>query len=153
MMPDRRKIWDDPQRLEDWTNAALDGAQFNRPFENIPRMSPSEWNRWLVSLALSDARDGRPERLWNLCPQLDSFKYSPPLKRGQRRKPQFNPFVAYAFESALDDIPTIKQIWREHFGKTHAPPDGPSALAIVARRHGMDEDELLTFRKNLHRRS
>jgi hypothetical protein len=152
---DRQKIWNDPQRLKEWTNAALiaSGVQDDDiPFENLPRMTAAEWNRQVIDIAKVHARQGRPEGLRKLFPEIAEFIHAPPLARGQRYKPQSDPFRAVALEQALEDVCSIRRIWREHFGKAYAPPHGPTALAIAAERYKLTEDQLLTYRKHRHRR-
>jgi hypothetical protein len=151
---ERQKIWNDPLLLAEWTNAALNAFGTrgdDLPFENLPRMTPAGWRQQLIDIAKVDAREGRPERLRKLLPSLAEFIHAPPLARGQRHKPQFDPYAALLLELALDDVREIRQIWREHFGKAYAPPRGPTALTIAAERHGVTEEQLLTYRKNRHR--
>lgn len=71
-------------------------------------------------------------------------------RRGQRR-PQTNVYERLPLENALDDVRDIRKIWQKHFGKSYAPRNGPSAISIAAQRHGLSEDELVSFRKNRHR--
>jgi hypothetical protein len=116
------------------------------------RATPAEWNRQVIDTAKSLARRGYPDQLRKLFPALAEFIHAPPLKRGQRLKPQSDPFRAAALEQALEDVCSIRRIWREHFGKAYAPPHGPTALAIAAERYKLTEDQLLTYRKHRHRR-
>jgi hypothetical protein len=157
---ERQKIWDNPERLEAWTNAALDAFGVHDddlPFENLPRKSPAEWWRQEeLALAITEARRGHPERLRRLFPAIAEFIHSPPRRRGQRRRPQADPFRHLLLELALDDVRHIRKIWRERFGKSYAPRNGPTALAIAARRHSnrhdtITEAELTSFRSNRHR--
>ena len=109
---ERQKIWNDPQRLEEWTNAALiaSGVQDDDiPFENLPRATPAEWRQHLIHIAKVDARQGRPERLRKLLPGFAEFIHAPPRARGQRYTPQSDPFTAHALELALGDVGEIRQ--------------------------------------------
>jgi hypothetical protein len=150
---DRQRLWSDPQRLEEWTNAALDAFGVHDddlPLENLPRMTSAEWRRQALRLAITDARKGRPEPLRRLFPAITEFIFSPPRARGQRL-PQVNDYQWLLLEYALDDVRDIRKIWRQHFGKNYAPRNGPTALSIAARRHGLNESEIENYRKNRHR--
>jgi hypothetical protein len=149
---ERQKIWSDPQRLEEWTNAALNafGLQDDDlPLETLPQMSPAQWRREALTIALADARRGNPEPLRRLFPALAEFIHSPPRPRGQRR-PQTDGYSQLPLENALHNVRDIRTIWQEHFGKSYRSA-APTAVAIAARRHGLSEDELVNFRKNRHR--
>jgi hypothetical protein len=150
---DRKEIWNDPQRLEEWTNAALYAFGVHEddlPLETLPQMPPAERRREALAIAIAAARRGNPEPLRRLFPALAEFIHSPPRRRGQRR-PQTNVYERVPLENALDDVRDIRKIWQKHFGKSYAPRNGPSAISIAARRHGLSEDELVNFRKNRHR--
>jgi hypothetical protein len=154
---DLEKIWNNPERLEEFTNRELDRRSVQDddfPFENLPRVVPppmtaSKRHQILVLFAMSEAREGNPERLRQLYPELAEFIHSPPPhKRGRRPYAESGQIR----EMALSEVPAIHQIWRQHFGKSYAPHHGPTALEIAARRYGLTEAELDNYCKNRHRR-
>jgi hypothetical protein len=147
--PERRKIWNDPDLLEKWTNDALDasGPQEDRPLEYLPPTPRG--------VQISNAKAaGDLDRLRNFFPEIAEF-INPPRRKPGQRKPQFDPFTWYATEMLLNDVREIGQLWHEHFGRRYAPTHGPTALDIVIRRWKLVEKEseqLQHYRKNRHRR-
>jgi hypothetical protein len=73
-------------------------------------------------------------------------------KRGEPRKKDIPFFVRRELPYVLKDIANVKAIWKREFGKQNRTANNqPTAVDIVARRNGLDEESLIVWLKNKRR--
>jgi hypothetical protein len=77
-----------------------------------------------------------------------------PRKRGRAKgesRPRDLPdFLKALLEYAAMDVEYIRAIWKRDFGKRNRSA-APTAIDIAARRNGVEENQLVNFKKNQHR--
>lgn len=90
--------------------------------------------------------------------QLWQLAHSPPPKgkknnrgrrRGESRPSDFSPEESAALSDASQDVDRIRDIWKRRLGRMNrSERQPPTALEIAARRNGVDEDKLRSWRSN-----
>jgi hypothetical protein len=95
------------------------------------------------------ARNGNPEQLKRLHPELSEFIHSPKRKQGQRKS--YRPkcyvwtdiFREELLEMAIDDVRLLRRvIWPKHYDGRSKRRTAPSAEEIVAERYGLIADQI-----------
>lgn len=120
------------RQMEAWVNQKLD---------EITKPSGDEWLRLLKNpedVALQFAEGGDVEPLRKMFPKHARFINLPKLKRGEH----FKDATEVWLQRALEDVPRIRDIWREYFGKTNRPRGELTAEEIAARRWHLSSDEV-----------
>ena len=70
-------------------------------------------------------------------------------KKGEPRPADIPGVLRFVRMNASDDVDRIKSIWKREFDKQNRKRgEAPTAIAIAARRHRIDEDDLRNWRKN-----
>ena len=131
---DQRAVEDDPQMADyhdalDWHAPLPSNAQFNAQLHT----------------AIASANAGNLAPLRKLFPAIEKFINAPKRVRGQRKTSsrKFGPYQQYALTGAIQDVESIRDIWRKTFGLWKRPDhDDCSAEAIAATRWGIDAEDL-----------
>jgi hypothetical protein len=155
----------DRQWMETWVNEKLDGISWERAVAMMrSAVERRDQNRkcveelmacpqWHIDQAIAAAEHGDPEPLRRLLkridPRLERYIHLPKLKRGEH----FNkiPVVdenapCRRLQGALRELPRIKAIWKEHYGKTNRQDGQLRATEIAANRWRLTEDEVINKR-------
>jgi hypothetical protein len=152
----KKPRWDcrngaDRKALEVWTNARLD--ELDEPSDDdiaiyIATMTDEKFHDATVKHFGATIRRNRA---------INKFKamgWKPPhgvgRAKGEPRPGDLSDIEKAALEYAADDVESIYRIWRQDFQKRNRGA-APTAIAIAARRAGIDEEQLINFRKNRHR--
>ncbi|MCK1450440.1 hypothetical protein IVB36_05845 [Bradyrhizobium sp. 35] len=107
----------------------------------------------LIQLIGNDLQSSRfaLRQLWQLVhsPPPKGKKNNRGRKRGESRPSDFSPLERDALSDAAQDMDRIRAIWKRRFGKMNrSERQPPTALEIAARRNGVDEDKLRSWRSN-----
>jgi hypothetical protein len=159
-MPENLPPWiarnqGDRDRMVAWVNAHL-AEERNTQSENndlpshptqgssivvpVVQTSARGFTRWL---AVEAAWRGYIKPLRSLYPDLAPFLHLP--TRGQRGKyRRANSKQGFALRAAVEDVPRIRALWQEHYGrKNRRPDDGPSAEQIAAERWDVELEDVM----------
>ena len=155
-----QKIWDDPDRLETWTLQQLEALDMEHDWFLDEVDERRDWSlittsahtqrAWRLDRAKAAARQGKLNPLRRLYPEIAEFIHAPRRKRGEHRMVVDCGCTHERLQLALDDVKRIRRLWRAHFGRVYRSA-APTALSIAARRHGLTETQLTSFRSNRHR--
>ena len=97
--------------------------------------------KYLLSFAIREAREGRIEGLKALFPKIAEFLHAPKKSRGAytRRVRSEGPA-----QTAAEDVKRIRAIWQREYGKMNRAKDnGPFATEIAARRNDVKVDDVI----------
>ena len=159
MTPDRvdPNIWDDVERLREWTFDQLHRADLaylrKREVEDCP-VDPRRSLSWhlrmedykadeAIRISLVRYKRNDPDHYYQIItdsPELRGYV------QGRRGRPKGN---APGLELARGEIADIRQLWKQTFGKSYRKGRAFSlAVEIAAERHGLTSRELDNYRKN-----
>jgi hypothetical protein len=120
------------RQMEVWVNRRLD---------ELTKPTGDEW-LWclknLEELAVQAAEERDLEPLRRQFPKHARYINLPKLKRGNHFKDPTEVWL----QRALEDVPRIRSIWKEHYGKTNRPQGELTAEEIAARRWNLTQDEI-----------
>ena len=153
--PDGKPRWQprnerERERLRKWTieqleqRAAEDDAQIAEYHDALdwyaPLPSKAQFEVRLHT-AIASANAGNLAPLRKLFPAIEKFINEPKRVRGQRKTSsrKFGPYQQHALTGAMQDVETIRDIWRKTFGRWKRPDDDCSAEAIAAKRWGFED--------------
>jgi hypothetical protein len=136
-----KKIWNDPQRLRQWTAVLLrEVADLDRSGAEA-RHIDNERRRQLQALARID-----PARLAQLVARDRHLAKLAKKRPAGRQRGEHAPGLAQAYET----VEYIRHKWREAFGRTYRSAS-PTAVEIAASLYGFTPQQLEYYRRNRRR--
>jgi hypothetical protein len=149
--------------MVDWVNKKLDeenATEAQRYADNFPPVIAPEhaekYFKWRSEGGLERAAaeagviDLARALVRSRWPYLADLVQLPPLKRGEKFRPELTGVLTGAqlrhklsIADAAKDVKRIRRLWQAHYGqKNRRPSDGPSAVQIAAKRHGVSVEEV-----------
>jgi hypothetical protein len=157
--PDRidPNIWDDVERLREWTFDQLHRADLAdlkmREAEDYP-LDPRRsltWHRLMeyykadedIRVSLVRCKRNDPDHYYQIITDSPGLRGYVQPRRGRRKG------NAPGIAEARSEIADIRQLWKQAFGKSYKKGRPYSlAVEIAAERHGFTPHELDNYRKN-----
>ena len=157
--PDRvdPTIWDDEERLREWTFEQLHRTDLAylkmlgvEDYPVDPHRSLT-WHRLMedykvdedIRVSLVRCKRNDPNRYYQLITDFPDLRGYVQPRRGRRKG------NAPGMEAARGEIADIRQLWKQAFGKVYKKSGAFSlAVKIAAERHGLTPHELDNYRKN-----
>jgi hypothetical protein len=156
--PDEKPRWQprnerERARLQKWTIEQLEQqarehdarfADYDDALDWYAPLPPEAQLKAQLQTAIVSGNAGNLAPLRKLFPAIAKFINAPKRVRGQRKTSsrKFDPYRRNALESALQDVESIRSIWRKTFKKWKRPIDECSAEAIAALRWGFDVEDV-----------
>jgi hypothetical protein len=158
--------WNSGELFEAWTNTQLDemeaqlNAQPNALYDDdIVVVDSSEQRKIGRVIRAAQAGDQKtlarladtPELVQLALEQLTA-KHKRGREKGERRPGDLSPDKKWRCEEALIDMLIIRQIWKVAYPNDYRGST-PLAIEFAARRWCIEDEVLINFKKNRHRRS
>jgi len=90
-------------------------------------------------------------QLWKLAlrPHAAGKRNNRGRKKGEPRPRDYSPIEREILSDASNDADRIRAVWKRHFGKQNrSERQPPTSIQIAARRHKVDEGQLINWRRN-----
>jgi len=135
-LPDPLPEWDDDLGMLSWL------------MDEFYNQHQPQTGEPYIEIAKLRAREGDPEPLRSLVPDLAEFIFAPPWPRGKHKPSRGRPMSDAAKMAAAErEVVFIRGLWRQHYGKIKRYPD---ATWFAAYTWGLDEEELRDRLKSPH---
>ncbi len=149
--------WNDDEAMAAWLDAVLKIEKFE---EDAREHEVREWegstDHYVIDQALELNYEPLARHLEWGAPSRFVLKWiGSRLREMQSGRPGFAVRTKQSEKKALldaaDDVPRIKRLWREHYGRVNRGENGNLKTAIVfaAERHGVDKRSLAKHLKRL----
>jgi hypothetical protein len=137
----------DAQSIVEWVNDQLDRIDtVSKNYMDYGENVLQSDERYVKAQAIEQADKGNMEPLRRLHPEYARFLCRPTQERGKRfPKDGSNDPV----RRAADDVPLIRSLWKQHYGKKNRPKNDPvTAEQIAADRWKVDVETVISRLKN-----